>query len=357
LNKRGSALLTVLIIVILVPIIVFGATTFISNSLVRYTTQNRNMQALYLAQGGIHRAIYYIQTTATPVWPLSVPVGGNTIAVSRVASCSNIYQLVSTGTSVATTYPTAISRSVFAEYDSTANKISKYLEGTGAGIPVPVCCDDLYWSFDNVNANKTETTPVQAVYQGTLTAVSHNVPARVNDRFGSAQKALDFNSGNNVNFVGVFDSSGLGLTTAGTLMAWVDIGTTVASAAVIHKGGTTTGTMDYALILDKNGNNNSRIQLTINGVTSYQSNINVSKTGWHHIAATWGPGGMCTYLDGGNQSCNATQPTARTNNQSLYIGKAGISGAGFIGAIDEVHIFSCQKTLSEINSIYVSTEP
>ena len=348
-NRRGSALLTVLIVVILVSVITFATSTFISTSLVRYTTQNRNMQGEYLAQAGIHRAIYNINV-GSPTWPLAVNVGNNTIGVDLVSSCGTIYQLKSKGTSVSTVYPLQISRTVFAEYDSGANKITKYLQGDGTGILPPVCCDSAWWPFsEGGSATQTGTAP----FVGTLSSSSGPIPAWTTDRFNAAGKALNFNAGaGNNNYVLVPDSTGLDLTGTGTIMAWVYINTTVANAGVVQKGSSNA----YALRLNRQNGTWAYVELWLANTRRLQSPTNSVRQGqWNHVAVTWAPGSMAIYVNAVLLASNATTQAASTNNQSLYIGSATTSATAFKGKIDEVYIYTCQKTLAEIKAYYNST--
>ncbi|MDD5226000.1 MAG: LamG domain-containing protein [Candidatus Omnitrophica bacterium] len=356
--------MTVLIIVILVPIVVFGVTAFITSSVSRHDAQARNMTALFLAQSGIHKAIFNIKATGTPL-PVSNIDANNTISVTVVAQCSNVYQLKSIGTSVLS--GDSISRTVFAQYDSGANKISLYLENDGAGILPPMCCNETWWPFSEGLGNTTGISP----YQGTLTPGSPN-PGWITDRLGVAARALRFNQNNPTNYVVVPDPlpapSKLDLTTAGTVMAWVYVDTQVANASVVHKGGTTTASNAYALILNRRNSSQGRVNFWIyngpgNG-TRYLATGGTDigtggSTGWHHIAGTWGSNGLRVYRDGQPDGSNAAVQTARTNNNSLYIGAMGTlaSGTEFRGRIDEVYIYGCQKSDAEILAYYNASKP
>jgi hypothetical protein len=351
--------MTVIVIIVLVPIIVFAITHFVTSALVRYSTQNRNVKAEYLAQAGIQRAIYNIESGAVSPYTNVGDFGaGDTITVTDIPNgCSGIYQMWSKGTSISSSYPAQVSRVVFAQYNANTNTVNRYLQGDGTGVPLPACCDAIWWPFDSVVAYKTDASPVNLTYQGTLTPSNANAPDLAADRYGMANRALAFNSGSQVNYVFVPDSDGLDLTTEGTLMAWVWINTTVTGAGVIHKGGSTNPTKDYALILDRQNNNNSRVQIVINGTTIYEDNNNISRRVWHHVAGSWGSNGMRTYLDGRFIGGNSTQPTARTNSEPLYIGTAVASGRQFEGTIDEVYVYACQKTDQEILDYYNASKP
>ena len=354
--------MTVLIIVILVPIIVFGATQFITSSLVRYTTQNRNMKALYFAQAGIHRAIFDIESNGTPSLPLNVSIGNDTIAVTLVAQCSNVYQLRSIGTSVESNYPTQISRTVFAQYDSGANNVSLYQEGDGTGVPAPVCCDEVWWPFSE---GSPATVTGSAPYQGTLLPTT-NRPTWTTDRLNVANRALLFNAANPSNYVMVTDPSPsvLDLTTSGTVMTWIRPAAipNQSRQSIVHKGGATTVSDAYSLFLFRQSANQGRVRFWIYNAagTQYQvsGSTNMGLNTWYHIAGVWDSTGLRVYRNGVPDGTLVTaNRVARTNNNSLYIGTSGTlaTATEFNGKIDEVYIYACRKTDAEIKAYYNST--
>jgi hypothetical protein len=346
--------MAVLIIVIIVPIVVFGVTFFITSSITRYDAQTRNMKALYLAQSGIHRAIFNIKSTGTPL-PVSNWDANNQIAVTLVAQCSNIYQLKSIGTSV--TSGNQISRTVFAQYDSAANKVSLYLEGDGTGIPPPTCCDQIWWPFDEGAGSTTGTAP----YQGTLV----NTPDWVSGNVGAA--ALRFNQSSSHEYVTVPDSAGLDLTTAGTIMAWIYIPSTTPVASdglgIVHKGNSTTDE-PYGLIIRRQSTSQRYIRFVLRSSNNGTQRVATGSTilpynTWLHVAATWGSNGLRVYLSGIQNGVNATVYSSYANAGLLTIGtlRTGSSTTRFRGTIDEVYIYGCQKTAQEILDYYNATKP
>ena len=356
--------MTVLVIVIIVPIIVFGITFFVTSSLTRYETQNRSMKALYLAQAGIQKGIFNIRSTGSPL-PVDDWSPSNQIEVTVVAQCANVYQLASKGTSVSSSYPAQISRTVFAQYDSTANKVSIYMEGDGTGIPAPVCCDDISWPFDEGHGTVTGIAP----YQGSLLP-SSNRPSWVADRTGAAGNALAFNQSNPTNYVAVSDPlpapSSLDLTASGTVMAWI-YPTNIPNQAqqtIVHKGGSTTSSNAYALFLRRQSNQRARVRFWIyqgagNGTQYLASGgTNMDRNAWYHIAGVWDSSGLRVYRNGLPDGTTVTaNRVARTNNDPLYIGASGTLAAAqeFAGRIDEVHVYGCRKTDEEIKAYYNST--
>jgi len=351
--------MAVLIIVILVPIVVFGITFFITSSISRYDAQTRNMTALYLAQSGIHRAIFNIKSTGTPL-PVSNWDGSHQIAVTLVAQCSNVYQLKSIGTSVAS--GSSISRTVFAQYDSSANKISRYLESDGTGIPPPTCCDEIWWPFSEGAGFTTGTAP----YVGTLTPSNATGPAWAVDRLGVAARALIFNQAATHNYVLVPDAPGLDLTTQGTITAWIRMTALPASGTgVVRRGSATSASAQEAyglLIVTSGANRRLRLMLRESDGGAQRTVTaanNLAINTWYFIAGSWGPNGMRIWVNGVTQGSNAVVRSSYNTTSPLHIGtlRTNNSGTRFFGTIDEVNLYACQKTDADIVSLYNATKP
>ncbi len=339
--------MTVLIIVIIVPIVVFGVTAFITSSVSRHDAQARNMKALYLAQAGIQRAIFNIESSVSPV--LNVNVDANSqIAVTVGNQCSNLYQLDSVGTSVSS--GNSISRKVFAQYDSTANKVSYYFEGDHTNAPALVCCSGIAWPFSEGSGTTTGTAP----YVGTLGFTAGANPTWWTPGLGVDGRALFFNNGTNYNnYVLVLDSAGptLDLTTTGTIMAWINSTTHVTSGIVVK------GASDaYSLEIFRQNSTWAQLDLYVGNTRRWRSAVNFIGTGtWYHVAVSWGPGKMQGYKNGLPGTAVVGTYTAPINTQALYIGTATTAATAFKGKIDEVYIYACQKSDAEIKAYYNST--
>ncbi len=362
LNRKGFALATVLLIVIIVPIAVFGITFFITNTITRHDAQNRNMKALYLAEAGIQRAIFNITSTGLPL-PVSDWDANNTIDVTLVASCSNIFQLKSIGTSISS--GNSISRTVFAQYDSSADKINLYLEGDGTGVMPPTCCGEVWWPFSEGAGYTTGAAP----YQGTLTPSNATGPAWVADRKAVAAQALNFNSGGTTNYVIVndFANSALDLITEGTITAWIYLPSTTPvttdKLGIVVKGNSTTN-QPYGLVIHYQNANYRTIGLVLrssnNGtqrVLNGPNNSGMAYNTWYHVAGSWGPLGFRIYINGALIASNGTVYSSYVNNGALTIGVQATNQAGtrFRGRIDEVHVYACQKSNTEILNEYNAT--
>lgn len=346
--------MTVIIIVILVPIIVFGATQFITSSLQRHTTQSRKIKALYLAQAGLHRAIYNIRSTGTPGSPgtpftETIPGTSDTIDVDVTAQGGSIYQFKSIGTSNSTNYPTKISRMISAQYDYSSNNIGICVDGDGSKLP-PLC-RMIWWPFSEGSGTTTGTAP----YVGTLV----NGPLWVAGRVGTA---LSFNTTTAHRYVTVPDSSGLDLTTEGTVMAWIyNTAQINTNSGIVHKGALSNSTDEaYGLTITRSGSNRRiKFELRDTGGTSRNvtAGTNLALNTWYHVAGRWGAAGLKVYINGVEGASSTTVRVARATAGNLQIGTrvTNSTTTRFIGTIDEAYIYACQKTVEEIKAYYNST--
>ncbi len=359
-KSKGSTLIVVLFIALIVPIVAFGVTHFITGSLTRYSTQNRSMKALYLAKAGIHRAIYNIRNTGTPGspgTPFTVTIAGNTIEVSLTAQSGTTYQFESIGTSVAATYPTKVSRTVSAQYNYSTNNI--IIDGEGDGSNFPPLCSQVWWPFSENSGYSTGTAPTV----GTLTPSNANGPAWVAGRVGTA---LRFNAAATHNYVLVPDSSALDLTTEGTIMAWVYPTATAASGTgIVRRGSATSASAQEAyglLVVSQGKNRRFRFMLRESSGGTQRTvtgNTNIALNAWYHVAGTWGPAGIRIYVNGAVQGSNATVRSSYDTTSPLHIGTLRTNSATtrFFGVIDEVYLYGCQKTPDDILAYYDATKP
>ncbi|MBU9889169.1 MAG: LamG domain-containing protein [Candidatus Omnitrophica bacterium] len=353
-NRRGFALATVLLIIVVVPIAVFSITFFITSSVTRYETQTRSLRALYLAQAGLQRSFFNIESTGTPL-PVADWDAANRISVTLVAQCPGVYQLRSTGTSLES--GDSVSRTLFAQYDAAANRVTLYLESDGTGIPPPVCCDQFAWPFSEGVGFLTGTVP----YQGVLTPSNANGPAWVAGRVGTA---LRFNQAAVHNYVTVPDAAGLDLSSQGTTMAWIYFTAQVTNnTGILHKGNLSNENDEaYGLVITRVGANR-RVSMVLRdegGVRRVLTpNRNLALNAWHHVAGMWGPSGVSVYIDGELARNNSTVYTARSTAGALLIGTRAANNATtrFVGVIDEVYVYACERTAQEVLDYYNATRP
>jgi len=338
LKSRGFALPAVLLIVILVPIIVFGATFYITNSVTRNESQNRNMDALYLAQAGIHRGIFNLRSTGAAL-PVSNIDANNQINLVQVASGCGIYQLKCTGTSVSPAG--SISRTVFAQYELASNKVQIYMEGDGTGIPPPPAGTGtaVYdWEFPEGSGS---SSPTSGTYQATIMGNQPSQTAWVAGPDGALDYALKFNISNTHTYAWVADSSGLDLTTSGSILVRVRVdGSVGASGGIVFKGHLSNNSVTAYGITFNGGK--FALELTNSGgvTTVLNSNVTPVLGTWYLVQGAWGSSGMRIYVDGVLKNSNTTVVTVRNTTGTLQFGTKytnNASGKEPI-SIDEVKI-------------------
>jgi hypothetical protein len=360
LKSKGFALGAVLVIVVLVPIAVFGITFFVTSSITRYEAQTRNMKALYLAEAGIHRAIFNIESTGTPL-PVSNWSANNLITVTADVPSVTKWGLTSTGTSVSPA--PFFRRVVYAEYDSAINRISAYLEKPVSGAPLfPFTFYGYKWGLDEGLGGTTGTTPVIGTLRGTSPTAT--LPAWV---AGRVRNALSFNQAPAThNFVLVPDNAGLDVISAGSLMAWIRMTALPATGTGIVRRGSETSVSSqeaYGLLIITSGANrrvrfilrssSGGIQRAATGATNLAINT------WYHVAGTWGASGLRVYLNGVQDGVNATVYSSYNTTSPLHIGtlRRNASGTRFFGIIDEVYLHTRQLSAAEILAYYNATKP
>lgn len=359
--------MTVLIIVILVPIIVFATSQFITSSISRYATQTRTLEAMYLAQAGIHRAIYNIDTGALPTFGFPVsPDTGSTIDVTYVQSATQ-FGLTSIG---ASSLPApSLSRKVYAKYDSGNHQISAYLE------VLPTTPQNLFtsygykWGMDENTGTTTGTTPLI----GTLTPAA----ARPTWVAGRVKNALRFNQTATNNYVLIPYNASLNFTTEGSMMAWIYLNVlpTVDNTAIVRRGRSDSTTVNetYALLLNRANATTINVEFSLTTASGGTRRLATGTTAlaintWYHVAGTWGPAGgvnpgLRVYLNGVQNGTNATVyssfvPTTGTM-PSILIGTlvTTSSSTKFNGTIDEVYVYGHQLSQPEILAYYNATKP
>ena len=182
-----------------------------------------------------------------------------------------------------------------------------------------------------------------------------------------AARALNFNAGGTHNYVTVPDSSGLDLTTAGTIMAWIYIPSTTpvttSGLGIVHKGNSATDE-PYGLVIYRQNSNFRYIQFVLrssnNGTQRVErGGTNLSYNTWYHVAGSWGPNGLRVYVNGVLDSPAGNVYSSYANAGSLTIGtlRTSSSTTRFRGRIDEVYIYACQKTGQEILDYYNASKP
>ncbi len=96
-----------------------------------------------------------------------------------------------------------------------------------------------------------------------------------------------------------------------------------------------------------------RVELRVQtGEESYRtitSSMTVDSSNWHHVAVTFGSGGLKLYVDGQLAGSDSTTESLSTNTAPIEIGQAG--GRYFDGQIDEVALHDQVLSAAEIQSL------
>ena len=195
-----------------------------------------------------------------------------------------------------------------------------------------------YWRFDETSG----TTAVDSSTYGN-NGTLNNATRTDSGKYG---RALVFN-GTNAR-VTIPNSASLQLTTAMTLMAWVNPSTvTSAWRDVIYKGSD-----NY--YLEAMSTNSSR---PAGGGTFGSTTVETYGTAalaantWTHLAVTYGAGTLRLYVNGTQVSSLARTGNLLTSTNPLEIGGDSIWGQYFAGMIDEVRVYNLALTQAEIQAV------
>jgi len=172
-----------------------------------------------------------------------------------------------------------------------------------------------------------------SVTSGTATLTVTEAPALTEPRH-----ALSFDGSGD--FV---ETGDLDLGAQGTLEAWIYITGFSDGAAILHKGGDTTGEV-YSLRFGTGGQNDQLVLVINDGTTAdtLTSDTDLSLSQWYHVAGIWDGANMSIYIDGVQDKTQAqTILGPQTSAQNLIIGAWDDSGTNsFNGVIDEVRVWS-----------------
>lgn len=187
---------------------------------------------------------------------------------------------------------------------------------------------------------------------------SVNGAVLVPDRFGNANNAYQFGSGQRIS---VPDSNYLdGMTTGLSFSFWVKAQTSAYTNVLISKstGCQTVGDDAYGIYILSNGRVMMQyVDATGNNINQYGS-IVVADNNWHHIAIVWNKPQTAIYVDG------AIDLTITVNSFSGPIGSSGATldfGQGTIAcpviyafneSLDDICIYNRVLTSSEVGILY-----
>ncbi len=198
-----------------------------------------------------------------------------------------------------------------------------------------------HWSFDE--GQGTTANNISATSTGTLTNMdtTGTSTAWVTGKIG---KALLFDGINDTVTVTDSTGSGLDITSAGSMSAWIKPTSVSGSKYIIDKDQTTA----YSLM--------------ISGATLYGyfdiggsnscSGGTVKANVWQYVAATFDGNYIHCYIDGVEVNKTADTGSIDTQDTTLYIGSDGGAASWFSGLIDEPKIYQYALSPAQIKKDY-----
>ena len=169
---------------------------------------------------------------------------------------------------------------------------------------------------------------------------------------------IDFQAQHNaLDFDGVDDYVNLGnnlnLTSAISIEAWVKTDGLGARQTILDKGYSSAGEPYYQYHVEVRSGGEVYFALSLGGTRkTTQTSTTLTAGQWHHIACVYNGSTIKIYIDGIEESSTNATGSISTYSTSLYIGAySGPTPIGrFDGLIDEVRIWSDERTASEIST-------
>lgn len=157
--------------------------------------------------------------------------------------------------------------------------------------------------------------------------------------------ALSFDGADD--FVEIYDTALLDITTAITLEAWVYPISNAGVQNVICKSSQTINT-GYIFPRTDDGWANTSFYLHLDGGWNVVTAAYPSLNEWHHLAATYDGATMKIYIDGVLSASQAATGTITTNNNSLVLGDQPGYSEVYGGAADDIRVWNTARTAAEI---------
>jgi formylglycine-generating enzyme required for sulfatase activity len=85
-----------------------------------------------------------------------------------------------------------------------------------------------------------------------------------------------------------------------------------------------------------------------------KSGVRPQASTWYHVAGTWGPGGLCIYVNGALCGTNANYTGPAPGGNCDLIGRSSWNGSGVNALVDEVSLYNRALSVSEIAGIYAA---
>ena len=182
-------------------------------------------------------------------------------------------------------------------------------------------------------------------------------PIGVNDMYGNAGGAVWFDGANDYFNLG---KQGVSNLTAGTISAWVRPDSVAGENGVVAVGasGGGEGTDKYFSFQNSNSSREWRADVDdgANRYDAYSDAVGVTGK-WEHIVATFTAGSdLSLYVDGVLQSdvpsLTAHDPGGFVPNKDWVVGAERIDGRHFMGAIDDVRIYTNEIDQADVTALY-----
>lgn len=339
-DTRGSTLLLVLILMVSMAVFSVGYLFMAQTAITATKADEEGIKAMYFAEAGVDRAIYYLTTTApdgstdaswrTSAYPAAAGSGDDDPRSESLAAGSYTMWVTTAGGDVLIT-----SRGTVAGIERVVYQ--KINTGDLAG----------WWKFDE-GAGTVAKDISSGGYDGTL----ENDPSWVAGRVGP--KALQFDGTNDT--ILVPSSLGVGTTTF-TVALWVNLSSTSKKGPFVKIGGNNANGFGFGVgntNFDDLGNN---LIVLYELVAWYNTGKKIG-TGWHHVALVVdGSSDFKTYIDGQlSATVNAGTPLAPSEEMRIGGYQFTYSGTPYVryanAQIDDVRILNTALTQPEIEEIY-----
>ncbi|MFC1751760.1 LamG-like jellyroll fold domain-containing protein, partial [Patescibacteria group bacterium] len=171
---------------------------------------------------------------------------------------------------------------------------------------------------------------------------------------GRIGQALEFDGVDD--YVDINDSANISPTADITISAWVKLGSTGISQAVVDKR--IDGSGQYSYWIGFMDTNKIRLWISEDGTNSNRgyfdtTNTFTSSTGWYHIAGTLNNGTFSVYVNGINEPGSLTDGASSIydSTSNLRFGQHA-AGIYFDGLIDDVRIYNRALSAKEIERMY-----
>ena len=231
---------------------------------------------------------------------------------------------------------------------------TNFLEKVSVSEAAPVCFSEpsglvSFWTGDEVSG--TTVTDIKDGNTGTLTNGATFTGGKVGNGF-----SLDGSD----DYVGVADANNLDLTSAGTIMAWVNPTTFTAqggsSRRIVNKGTLTSPNESIPYDFYLNGSGTPTVILGNNTTSqNVSASASISTGTFSLVTLTWDSSNIKFYINGVLSGTTAQTVIPFANTQGLRIGGSlynNLQVGHFSGVIDDVQIYNTALSSTNILNVY-----